>query len=162
VVLKSTKTWWEDVPDAHGDLFIYTFERARRTQRFPVRSGLACASRMVTFRTYERSSSGGTRMPTARDLGKGLSVDTQHIEIVRPAESFADSTDRQGHPHLFRDTPCRCCCSKASSRYTLVIAMPSTLRARSSGKPRLTDPIMGDAAHRYGLHGSDPRQWARA
>ena len=42
VVLKSTKTWWEDVPDAHGDVYIYTFDRssdgdASRELRFRVR-----------------------------------------------------------------------------------------------------------------------------
>lgn len=57
VVLKSTKTWWEDVPDAHGDVYIYTFERssddgkASREIRFRVRftNGRVQDIRQVTF-----------------------------------------------------------------------------------------------------------------
>jgi len=65
VVLKSTKTSWEDVPDAHGDVFMYTFERASdqkapREIRFRVRftNGRVQDVREVRF--------GRTRTPTAR------------------------------------------------------------------------------------------------
>lgn len=58
VVLKSTNTWWEDVPDAHGDVFIYTFERSADA-KVTAKSGFACALRTVAFRTWERLSLGG-------------------------------------------------------------------------------------------------------
>ena len=69
VVLKSTKTWWEDVPDAHGDVYIYTFERssdgnASREIRFRVRftNGRVQDIRQVKFWR--------TRTPAARAVSK--------------------------------------------------------------------------------------------
>jgi hypothetical protein len=68
VPLKSTKTWWEDVPDAHGDVYIYTFERSSDTTvppeiRFRVRFTNGRVQDVSTAgRAKSKSSTGRRRL----------------------------------------------------------------------------------------------------
>ena len=91
VVLKSTKTWWEDVPDAHGDVYIYTFERssdgkASREIRFRVRftNGRVQDIRQVTFgRTRSAAVPAASEVPTIARAKSKSSTGQTRVRVER-------------------------------------------------------------------------------
>ena len=96
VVLKSTKTWWEDVPDAHGDVYIYTFERssdekASREIRFRVRftNGRVQDVRQAKF--------GRTRTPAVRAVSN----------VSRAGRAKSKSSTGRRRARVERDKPGR-------------------------------------------------------
>ena len=91
VVLKSTKTWWEDVPDAHGDVYIYTFERSSdgktsREIRFRVRftNGRVQDVRQVKFgRTRPSAVRAVSKVSTAGRAKSKSSTGRRRAQVER-------------------------------------------------------------------------------
>ena len=91
VVLKSTKTWWEDVPDAHGDVYIYTFERSS--------DGKGLSRNQVPRAVHEwscsRYSAGHIRADSIRGRSRrfrGPYDRTREVEVVYRANTCSSRT----------------------------------------------------------------------
>ena len=88
--MKSVRDWWESVPDAHGDVWIYTTDSAA-----DVPSGLSADGdsitdarngRWIEFRI--RFTNG--RVQDVEDLSRPLTPDAESCDAVPPAAAIAD------------------------------------------------------------------------